>query len=225
MSEQLKPCPFCGGEARILCVTGSGHKSVVQCRQCAASRDSVEFWNRRPALVRETPGDPWAELLTRLQVEKDAAYLERNQVVAALSKCFPAGVSVDPSEPDWPVVLIDLPTGQVSWHFHSSSADLIAHLPPYVGEWDGHDTPEKYRRLAALGETPGDTERLDWLEKQEMRITESAGSPKISVCVEEDVWPRGNIREAIDAAMNTDKPVEPLAPPHIFDRTHEDRKP
>ena len=45
---------------------------------------------------------------------------------------------------------VDLPTGQVSWHFHDSQAYLFDDLPPYTKQWDGHNTEEKYRRVAAL---------------------------------------------------------------------------
>lgn len=100
-----------------------------------------------------------AELLAAAAVKamekrKDDAYEERNKVVAALSKCFPSGIArtaIEGWSEDWHgCVYIDLPTGQVSWHFHDSQAHLFAHLPPYHGKWDGHDTEEKYRRLAAL---------------------------------------------------------------------------
>lgn len=91
---------------------------------------------------------------TKLREAKDVAYLERNQVVAALAKCFPSGVArtaIEGWSEDWHgCVYIDLPTGQVSWHFHDSHAHLFSNLPPYNGTWDGHDTPEKYRRVAAL---------------------------------------------------------------------------
>ena len=50
-------------------------------------------------------------------------------------------------------IYIDLPTGQVSWHIHDREMVQFSHLPSYEGEWDGHDTPEKYRRLAALATT------------------------------------------------------------------------
>ena len=94
--------------------------------------------------------------LAAMDARKDAAYLERNQVVAALATVFPAGVArtaIPGWSEDWHgVVYIDLPTGQVSWHYHDSQAHLFAHLPPYAGTWDGHDTEEKYRRLAALKE-------------------------------------------------------------------------
>ena len=92
-----------------------------------------------------------------LRARKDGAYLERNQVVAALSKCFPSvrtRTAIEGWSEDWHgCVYIELPTGQVSWHFHDSQAYLFDHLPEQRVEWDGHDTPEKYRRLAALGVT------------------------------------------------------------------------
>jgi hypothetical protein len=94
------------------------------------------------------------EALASAKAEKDGAYLERNQVVAALAKCFPSGLKktdIAGWSTDWhQCVYIDLPTGQVSWHFHDSQAYLFDGLPPYDGEWDGHDTAEKYRRVAAL---------------------------------------------------------------------------
>ncbi len=90
----------------------------------------------------------------RLRQRKDGAYLERNQVVAALARCFPSGIArtaIEGWHEEWHgCVYIDLPTGQVSWHYHDSHAHLFAGLPPYQGTWDGHSTEEKYRRLAAL---------------------------------------------------------------------------
>lgn len=85
---------------------------------------------------------------------RNDAYLERNQVVAALAKCFPSGIArtaIDGWSEDWHgCVYIDLPTGQASWHYHDSHAHLFAWMQPYAGKWDGHTTEEKYRRLAAL---------------------------------------------------------------------------
>jgi len=97
---------------------------------------------------------PAPTALAEMEARKDAAYLERNQVVAALAKAYPSGVArtaIEGWSEDWHgCVYIDLPTGQASWHFHDSQAYLFAGLPAYAGKWDGHDTPEKYRRLAAL---------------------------------------------------------------------------
>lgn len=86
---------------------------------------------------------------------KDGAYHERDQLVAALTKVFPASIEQHVGE-GWDeawrnVVIVDLPTGQASWHIHDSELPLFAHLPRDAGRvWDGHTTKEKYARLAAL---------------------------------------------------------------------------
>lgn len=84
---------------------------------------------------------------------KDDAYLERNRVVAALaSGPWPSGTgktTIADWSPEWHnCVYIDMPFGQVSWHYHDDHAPLFAHLPPYTGQWDGHTTAQKYERLA-----------------------------------------------------------------------------
>ena len=56
-------------------------------------------------------------------------------LATALRAGLSAGIRIDPKEPDWPVVCIELPTGQVSWH-------VAEHLHP----WDGHSRAEKYLR-------------------------------------------------------------------------------
>lgn len=48
------------------------------------------------------------------------------------------GVALDQADPDWPVVYIELPTGQVSWH-----------VPAHETPWDKHTTEEKYARCRA----------------------------------------------------------------------------
>lgn len=124
--------------------------------------------------ARSQFADPIEGLRTRITALEDqlaqeraaklTAYCERNYLVAALSKFYPAGL-VRTDIPDWDpewhgCVIIDLPTGQASWHFHDDDADLFAHLGPYAGQWDGHTTVEKYARLAAL-EAPGRFDHRD----------------------------------------------------------------
>jgi hypothetical protein len=92
--------------------------------------------------------------LVEMERRKDCGYLERNRVVALLAKCFPSGITktaIDGWSDDWHgCVYIELPTGQVSWHFHDTHAYLFEGLPPYEGTWDGHVTSEKYRRVAEV---------------------------------------------------------------------------
>lgn len=103
------------------------------------------------------------ERIAGLEKVKNGAYSERNKMVAALSKIFPASLERHDGaewEDDWRwVVFMDLPTGQVSWHLHDSEIPQFAHLPRQVGrKWDGHSTDEKYARLAAISSTPAPSE-------------------------------------------------------------------
>lgn len=105
------------------------------------------------AAIRSHEAERGAQL-AEMEARKDAAYLERNQVVAALASAYPSGIArtaIEGWSEDWHgCVYIDLPTGQASWHYHDSQAHLFAHLPPYSEAWDGHTTEEKYQRLSAL---------------------------------------------------------------------------
>jgi len=85
--------------------------------------------------------------------QRDDAYAERNAVVLAFAHMaelmgWTVGKLTDPSEPDWPILMIDTPAGQVSWHFKAD--EMPSAVPPYEGAWDGHTTPEKYGRLQKL---------------------------------------------------------------------------
>ena len=83
----------------------------------------------------------------------DDAYFDRNQAVMALAKLarqqgYKTGVHVDPNEPEWPVLMIDLPSGQVGWHLPKQ--ELLGQWPEYAQAWDGHDLEEKRRRMAGF---------------------------------------------------------------------------
>jgi hypothetical protein len=87
--------------------------------------------------------------------EADQGYFERNAVVAALARLFPSGLArtdIPGWDPEWHgCVYIDLPTGQVSFHYHDRDAHLFDGLPPYAGSWDGHDKDMALARLAQVG--------------------------------------------------------------------------
>ncbi len=84
------------------------------------------------------------------------AYFDRNQSVMAFARLalklgYHVGLKTDPDEPDWPVLMIDLPGGQVGWHLPED--EIIGDWPEYSGEWDGHSLKEKRKRLKTLIET------------------------------------------------------------------------
>lgn len=88
--------------------------------------------------------------------EKNQAYHERNQLVALLARIYPSGIkrtAIEGWDPEWHgCVYIDSPAGQLSWHYHDSEAKFFEDLPEYAGEWDGHSTEEKYRRVIDIWE-------------------------------------------------------------------------
>lgn len=97
--------------------------------------------------------------LEQMRAAKETAYRERNLCVAAIARFAVAQGLVagfgkhDETDTTWEadwrhIVFIDLPTGQVSWHIHDSEVSHFGFLGAYDGKYDGHSTPEKYRRLA-----------------------------------------------------------------------------
>jgi hypothetical protein len=91
--------------------------------------------------------------LERANYETNLAYTERNRLVVllaqlALSKGWKAGRHWDrDAELNWEnVVMIDLPTGQVSWHIGVDDCGVCGFdlLPTYKGKWNGHTTQQKW---------------------------------------------------------------------------------
>lgn len=98
--------------------------------------------------------------IKELKEQRDGAYKERNLLVAALTKVFPAYIALHPEDEEWEddwrnIIFVEIPIGkgkttQVSWHIHDSELGYFKHLPQGKNEWDGHDTKEKYNRLRRI---------------------------------------------------------------------------
>jgi len=108
--------------------------------------------------------------------DKDLAYWERNQLVAAFSKIYPSFLDKhDEKDKDWDpqwrtIVYVYIPAGepqpykdthiqlddgkwyyQLSWHIHDSDIPHFDHLGyNHLRSWDGHATEQKYKRLRML---------------------------------------------------------------------------
>ena len=96
----------------------------------------------------------FAALVAAKQKEAtDAAYKERNQLVALLAILFPSGkkkTAIEGWDEAWHgCVYIDFPWGQASWHYHINDEWMFELLPEYQGQWDGHTTQEKYSAIAS----------------------------------------------------------------------------
>jgi hypothetical protein len=82
-------------------------------------------------------------------------YTERANLLAYLATQFPAAIAFnDPDEPDWAVLYLETPRGQMSWHLAPWDLGLFSgHVHVMDSEeivWDGHTTEEKYGRLRLL---------------------------------------------------------------------------
>ena len=112
------------------------------------------------ALIAAAQEDAKAEVVAlkqnieqmRNDSSKNKAYREVNELASALASLFPSWVGVDPSEPDWPVLYVQLPTGQVSWHIGKDDADLIEGIAREGSAWEGHTREDRSARLQALVE-------------------------------------------------------------------------
>lgn len=86
--------------------------------------------------------------------ERNGAYRERAQLVAHLASLYPSQIAyTDPDAPDWAVVTVETPAGQLSWHIAPKDMDLFEHVERQNGlvlSWDGHTTEQKYERLRQL---------------------------------------------------------------------------
>jgi hypothetical protein len=118
----------------------SGGKSLVSGAEIPEwgelPEEIQEAWEAGANAVREADG-----------ISLDAVYRERAHLVAHLAAGYPSAFGLDTGEPDWRVVHVDLPTGQVSWHISVTDLDLFPWPLPDGAKWDGHDTAEKYYRL------------------------------------------------------------------------------
>lgn len=121
-------------------------------------------------------------------------YRERAHLVALLTSLYPScGSYNDPENPDWLVVYVETPSGQMSWHIHPDDEDLFPNLQRCATyEWDGHTTETKYERMKELqnsavtaplatqavsAESPKGRAKLDSLLLSYARVTKTSGAP------------------------------------------------
>lgn len=84
------------------------------------------------SLIQQIERQPQPDYEARYNIVMDA-------MLAARRCGWQAGIRIDPEEPEWPVIYIELPTGQITWH-----------IPQHPIPWDKHTTEEKHARIRQL---------------------------------------------------------------------------
>lgn len=83
----------------------------------------------------------------------NALYTDRAHILALLALHYPSYLAYsDTANPDWPVLTLELPTGQASWHIAKADLPLFAHVrdadqAEATAAYDGHTTDEKNARI------------------------------------------------------------------------------
>lgn len=159
--------------------TACDYNRYIRSATPAGSSPEYEHgWNDAMRELRVGAATP-ADSLDALRTALDAAYRERNALVAALIRVggYPAEVVMAPDTEGWWIVYAETPAGQVSWHISPDDMDLFRDWPVAFGSkdspWDGHTTEEKYARLAAL-RTGQRSPRNDKPEPMQRQMDEAA---------------------------------------------------
>lgn len=117
---------------------------------------AIEFngqWPDPKTLLDFKPWNKGGKTFTEI----DQAYSERNHLVALLARLYPSGLrktNIPSWDPQWRnCVYIDLPTGQISYHYRDSEMYLfegLEGLPDYHKPWDGHTKVDVHNRIREM---------------------------------------------------------------------------
>lgn len=87
--------------------------------------------------------------------EANAVYRDRAHILALLALHYPAYWAYsDAANKDWPVLTLDTPQGQMSWHIAPRDIGLFQHVRRAADDqaaaaYDGHSTEDKHDRIRA----------------------------------------------------------------------------
>ena len=83
---------------------------------------------------------------------EEEAYYDRNQLAmlcAKMARMLNWRVRVNTEDVDWPVILIQIPKGQISYHIPREEMRGEYGVDWTHDEWDGHNLEEKRERIEA----------------------------------------------------------------------------
>ena len=144
-----KKCEHCDGQQIVK--TDDGMKPCPALAVTTMGRFACKLPDGTFEAKKDSP------MLANAKQQKDKAYEERNKVVAALAKAVvkiggKAGrrkTDIKDWNPEWLWAIDIVAPGQKiwSWHYHSSHSPIFEKFPLATWEWDGTDTPTKYKLM------------------------------------------------------------------------------
>ena len=142
----------------------------------AVEDSAIEDAHARTAAIIDGIQRP---LMERHEAQLRALYAERNALAVAFATAmqalgYRAGYGLDTdADADWPVLYVQTPAGQVSWHLpKAQTAHSRIALGVYGEAWDGHTTALKYQRLASLNPYTLRTAPLLWGRRHSVNVAE-----------------------------------------------------
>lgn len=82
---------------------------------------------------------------------RNELYHERALLLSVLTLHYPSIIGTDTKEPDWPVLYVSTPAGQISWHIAANDLELFKHVNRTSNaKWDGHTKAEAMDRLKSV---------------------------------------------------------------------------
>lgn len=111
--------------------------------------------------VSQMPAAPVAPPAPASPAEPDltSLYVERAHILALLALNYYSYLAYsDISNPEWPVLTMETPQGQLSWHVTPDQLDLFRHVKWVNNEgaaaaYDGHSSADRHARIRARVES------------------------------------------------------------------------
>lgn len=103
--------------------------------------------------IFDLPEDAAPDAYEYFNVLLKDVFTERTRLLAFFTTMNPAVIAYnDKDTPEWPVLYVKTPTGQMTWHIAAHDMHLLNHVPIVAkdderAQWDGHTSEEKYKRL------------------------------------------------------------------------------
>src|SRR5690348_12286523 len=121
----------CEAYGEIWANQGSSRSALWEDAAMAAVAAYIEANGRDPVDAATVIAEAVVPELAGIREQLGTVYTERARLVAFLAACYGDAVQCpDPDDPDYRLLYVTTPAGQMSWHVHvDDAAELLRHVP------------------------------------------------------------------------------------------------